>query len=119
MYAYRMGWPYVNQMADRSNNALAYQAREANSTKIHRCLYMLMRRTIKMTGSHQQWAERCRCGRIKVVDWNMMGDGLNSPTMVKHWFDVDGSLHKKTGYLSASDLQIASTIRAEAEIERE
>lgn len=110
-----MTWPHPNQFADRSHNALAYQAREANNKRLHNCLYMLMRRTIKMTGSHQQWMERCRCGRLRVVDWNMIGDGGKSPALLKHWYDQNGNFVKTTGKMSASDIEISSRIQSEYE----
>ena len=112
-----MTWPYANQFPGRLSydDFMQEKARRQNELegKQHYCVYMLMRRTIKMTGSHQQWVERCMCGRMKVVDWNMIHDGANSPAMIKHWYDSDGNCVKKTGKVSASDIEIASKIRAD------
>ena len=42
-----------------------------------------------------EWIERCRCGRL-VKGLMELVDG--NPVTVKHWFDRDGNLERKTGY---------------------
>lgn len=82
---------------------------------VHFCRYHLMRKSFRSVGSHQQWMERCRCGRVKAVDWNPITEGANSPTITVDWFDPFGKLSRRTGHNSYKESINASIIRDESD----
>jgi hypothetical protein len=45
----------------------------------------------------QSWNERCKCGNTVWVDCKFIVEGMNSPSITKHWYNKDGNLLKITG----------------------
>ncbi len=69
----------------------------------HFCLYKVMARTVTKGSNGSKWAERCRCGRAKLVDWTYVDRDTNSPKRTIRWYDTEGNYERTTGDGTSKD----------------
>lgn len=64
--------------------------------KKHWCKYFRVKSTSYSSDGRNYWTERCKCGRLVLVDCNYFNRDSKFPIR-KRWFDADGNFEKETG----------------------
>lgn len=84
------------------------EAFRGSSPRKHWCRYWRVKDSMSNLSNGKRWIDKCKCGRIVVIDCRFMIDGSNSPGISKSWFDSDGNLERVTGYKSIPPTIISS-----------
>ena len=66
----------------------------------HWCYYRRLQGSSNRTDTTMEWIERCRCGRLVKGVMEVVN---GTPVTVKHWFDREGNLERKTGFKLKSE----------------
>lgn len=71
--------------------------------KKHWCRYWRVKNSNSRYNGSIRWIEKCKCGRIVIVDCKLFNRDSNSPTVTKAWFNSDGEFEKETGIISTQN----------------